>query len=762
MKLDDIRNLIAGLLAAGCLVTGHPASPAQEFGADSPFATPTTDPAADSGAAPADPNAAPAAPSFDLSEYGPAVQAILERERTTPAELLEGILLLVEFDEAELAKPWLDTLMDAAPDTRTQAELARRFGSHRLMRLAAAKSLGEPARGLAMSYLDAYAADVRDPARLSRLIEQLAAPSVDVQYAAISGLVEAGEAAAVALVASLDDATSVRHREAMQVALAELAPLSMGPLMAGLSATEASAADVRVASTRVISRIAPAHMAIWLLAPSRNESPSAGEQRQLAAEGLRRMIGSVPTRKRAEQMLQAAIDHHLDDTTPLDIDENGHVDVWYWDGAAQSPAMEKLDLHGAHIYFASLLADDLLSLQPESLDCLTQATMLRFAAPAPGGRERDGLVPEDAGVARQVLLGVMEQAIERDLPRAIAGAARELRTWPDPSVLLNHAPAESPLVAALMHPNRSVRWEALSTIMAVDPMNPYPGASRVMQTLAEFVQAGARPRAVVAVPTLEKAQTLAAAVNAHGYEVALATSGREAVLAAGANGGAGLVIIDARISGPTLREVLYQLRVNPASSGALVGIVGTGPGLEHGRKVARDHQTALAFADPQDAEDVAAIIERLQQSAAGGLELGALPDPQEMSRQAVAWLGSIAARQASFYHVRKYEPVVLQATYDVELAADAARILANFPSHESQLRLVDLVSNRATPITVREAAAEAFRTNVQRYGVQLTRSEILTQYDRYNASETADRATQAVLAHVLDTIEAGKKRTIGP
>jgi DNA-binding response OmpR family regulator len=367
-------------------------------------------------------------------------------------------------------------------------------------------------------------------------------------------------------------------------------------------------------------------------------------------------------------------------------------------------------------------------------------------------------LPEDAAFARQILLGAMEEAIEQDLPHAIAAAARGLRKVPpDERVLLSQAPAESPLVAALMHPNRKVRWEALATIMAIDPANPYPGASRVMQTLANFIQAGGRPRAVVAAPLLEKAQTIAAAVSAHGYDVDLATTGREANLAAAARGGADLVLVDARINQPELREVLYQLRAHPASSGARVAIVGTGRGLEQGRNVANDHQTALAFPYPQDEGDVAAIIERLQRSTANELAAGSLPDREAMSRQALAWLGAIAARDVSLYDVRKFEPIVLQATSRIEQAAEGAGILASFPSHESQLRLVDLANSRALPIAARSKVAEAFRASVERFGVQLTSSEVLAQYDRYNASETADRATQDVLAHVLDSIEAGRK-----
>jgi CheY-like chemotaxis protein len=761
---------MAGLVAIAALASIESMAPlaiAQEAAEQDPFGTqPPAEQPADA-AADADPQdgaaAGPveAAPAIDPSQYGPAVRAILERERTTPEQLLEGILLLIEFDEAELARPWLDQLIAANPDADVQAQLARQFGSHRLLRLASAAALGEPAREVAMSYLNAHAAQVRDPARLGQLIEQLADPSVDAQYVAISGLVEAGDAAAVALVAALDDASSDRHREAMQVALAELAPLSFGPLLAGLSARDADAQVVRAASARVLGRIAPPHLAVWLLEPSLDADPSADHARQHAALGLERMIGRAPTRELAERLLQETLARHLEQQIPLDTDENGQVNFWYWDTTANAPAMAKLNRRDAHLHYASDLANDLLSLRPDRVEYLTQATMLRMAVPDLEGSQEDFLLP--AEMAPQVLLGAMDLALEYDLPQAIAAAARKLRELPpDERLLLGRAPAESPLVAALAHPSRGVRWEALSTIMTIDPSSPYPGASRVMQSLAEFLQAGTRPRAVVALPILEKGQTIAAAVEAQGYDVELATQGREAIMAAAAQGGADLVLVDARIDRPPLREVLYQVHAHPSSAGALIGILGVGEGLEHGRKVARDHETAAALPHPQNDEDVVAAIERLRQLAADENGRAGLPGRDEMSRQALAWLGEIAARKDTFYDVRKYEAVVLQAIAHDAQAAVEAGILASFPSQRSQLRLVDLASSRVLPIAQREKAAEAFRTNVERFGVQLTTSDILAQYDRYNASETADRPTQAVLGHVLDTIEAGKgSRAVG-
>ena len=67
--------------------------------------------------------------------------------------------------------------------------------------------------------------------------------------------------------------------------------------------------------------------------------------------------------------------------------------------------------------------------------------------------------------------------------------------------------------------------------------------------------------------------------------------------------------------------------------------------------------------------------------------------------------------------------------------------------------MVDLAARLTQPIDVRQAAALAFAGSVRRYGIQLTKAEILQQYDNYNASAKQDKETQEVLASILDTIE---------
>jgi hypothetical protein len=124
------------------------------------------------------------------------------------------------------------------------------------------------------------------------------------------------------------------------------------------------------------------------------------------------------------------------------------------------------------------------------------------------------------------------------------------------------------------------------------------------------------------------------------------------------------------------------------------------------------------------------------------------------SVESLAWLARLALGQRPFYKIRRSEPVIEAALYNPAASAPAIAALAQLSSPQAQQALVNLASQPVVPIVSRSAAADAFRMNVGLHGVLLTSDEILTQYDRYNASESADADTQRVLGSILDTIEA--------
>jgi hypothetical protein len=122
--------------------------------------------------------------------------------------------------------------------------------------------------------------------------------------------------------------------------------------------------------------------------------------------------------------------------------------------------------------------------------------------------------------------------------------------------------------------------------------------------------------------------------------------------------------------------------------------------------------------------------------------------------QAINWLNRLLSSNRKFYDLTGVAPAIESALYQPRTATIAVAALAKLGTPESQRTLVNLASQTSLPAEVRHRADEAFRTSVRAHGVLLTTDEILTQYNRYNASATAGAQTQAILGSLLDTIES--------
>jgi hypothetical protein len=98
--------------------------------------------------------------------------------------------------------------------------------------------------------------------------------------------------------------------------------------------------------------------------------------------------------------------------------------------------------------------------------------------------------------------------------------------------------------------------------------------------------------------------------------------------------------------------------------------------------------------------------------------------------------------------------MLIGALNNPSISADAAGVLALLGSPRAQTALVDFASQHSRPLADRQAAAAGFAAAVRARGLLLTQVQIGEQYGRYNASEKLDAEAQAVLASLLDAIEA--------
>jgi len=126
------------------------------------------------------------------------------------------------------------------------------------------------------------------------------------------------------------------------------------------------------------------------------------------------------------------------------------------------------------------------------------------------------------------------------------------------------------------------------------------------------------------------------------------------------------------------------------------------------------------------------------------------------ARAALAAFKELAKQPAVFaqYDLISQQGALISALANPALTIDAAAVLAFFPTAAVQAVLVDFASHLDHPLADRQAATNAFAASIRGRGVLLSQAQVAQQFARYNASQSADKATQELLGSILDAIEA--------
>jgi CheY-like chemotaxis protein len=650
-------------------------------------------------------------------ETNPAVLAALELPRTEPSHYVTAILSLIDLDRPELARPIFDELQKMQLSDAQRIELVRTFGTRRMLQLARTPALAPAGGQFADACLAAAAAEARDPQRLASLIQQLADPSPEARLAAQVDLESAGMPGVVAAVEAFGRETDVARRAAIGAALLRMHPQVVGPLV-GMLASDNARLRADVAAL-------------------------------LARLGVRQVAPLLPGQA-SERSLVQAIDDYRKGAVPFTPDEQDRIALWQWDDATKRLSASSYPARDARTIWMARLATALAELQPENRAYQRQALLLGLEAALPAAAPR--LDAADVGLLSDVLADAMQQ----NYGRAAEMAAAQLGQRGDARVLLAADAHPVPLVEALRYPDRRVRFAALKAIMRINPQSPYPGSSYVPQALGYFAAGAGDRRAVVAMPTIERAANVAGRLRAAGIDAAATNRGAEAVQLAAQSPDLQLVLVDMDIQLPGVRDVLYALRIDPATGQVPIGLLAAAGRLEAAQALAAEHDRVIAFSRPHSDEYAKAIVDQL--AALAGHNDQSTDERAAQSTQAIAWFAQLLADGPAFYDLRSQSDVIEAAALRPEATSESLAALAALGTPDGQRTLVDLASQQITPIATRRGAAEAFGHSVAQHGLLLTTDEILRQYDRYNASATADADTQQVLGAVLDSIEAPRSK----
>jgi hypothetical protein len=667
-------------------------------------------------------------------ETNPAVLAALELPRTKPSHYVGTILSLVDLGRPELAQPILEELQAQNLSDVQRAELVREFGTQRMMRLARTPGLAPAGRQFAEACLAAAATEARNPERLQQLIDKLADPSPEVRHAARVDLASAGMPGTMAAVEAFGRETDPARRAALAAAIVRMGPASVGPLLGMLSTGDA------MLQAEVIQLLEAMHVA--------QAMP---------------LVAAARSSDEAEQLLSDAIGRYQRGMRAFATDEDGQVALWHWNDATKKLGSTRHPIDAAQTIWMARLAAALAELRPENRAYQHQAIVLGLEGDllewlrTPVARSEPPALQalhETADVA--TLSTSLADAMGQNYALAAAALTELLGQRVDKTALIAADGRPAPLVAALDYPDRRVRFAALEAILQIAPDSPFPGSSHVPETLGYFARGTGQRRAVVAMPTIQRAATVAGLLQTAGFDAAVTNRGSDAVKLAQLSPDVEFVLVDMNIQLPGIRDVLYALRIDPATGHLPVGLLAGEGRLAAAQRLADEHDRVLAFARPHSEEKVVAMSERLV-ALAGHNSVS--PDARAaQSKQAIVWLGQLLADGPKFYDLRRQTDVIEAAALRPQAASESIAALAVLGTPAGQRALADLASLQTTSIATRREAAQAFDRNAQQHGLLLTSDEILRQYDRYNASATADAESQQVLGTVLDAIESQRSR----
>jgi hypothetical protein len=407
------------------------------------------------------------------------------------------------------------------------------------------------------------------------------------------------------------------------------------------------------------------------------------------------------------------------------------------------------------------LAADLYDLRPESPE-YRRMYLLAILESAKLVNGLDRSLPTGKGTARDLAAQTGAAAVEDLLVEAMAqnriaaaiGAVEVLGDIGDGRLLLSDRGDARPLVEALTHTNRRLRYAAAEAIIKIDPHHDYPGASHLPETLGYLASTSGVRRVLIGHPQASAAQSLVGLLSELGFEADTATSGRQFFFKATESPDYELLLLSDAINNPPLGETLQSIHSDRRTGTIPIGIMAREERLSQLQLEAQESdKLTLVFPRPHERAALESQVQHLLANA-GRNAIGS----EERARQAaaaLAWLSRLAEEQAAygFYDLLREVPQAERAFYGGAASQPAAEVLGFIGSPRSQQALVNFASQNARPLADRQAAAAAFKTAVERRGLLLYEADVDLQYDRYNQSESLDAGTQQVLGDVLDVIE---------
>ncbi len=721
----------------------------------------------------------------------------------TPAEFWRAVQFEITVGRYDLAARNLHGLLALKPEDKDLLAIIDKDGMSSILALRNIPKWGDDPKDTEQARKDteelirlATAAQKKlltDPDRINRFVANLHGTPEERDYA-VQELYRSGADAVPYLIDALR-AASGDDREDILFALRHMPAEAVPPILAALDVPEPAlqvelidAVLGRVTEHRVYNPLTkreivdrttdlpalhkqadtdPAPYWWWLSA-----SPNAAV-RQKAIQALTLLLGLDASRlPPPEQALTEAAERYY--RHQVRFLDPGAVTIWRWDGqhvVRGWPGVPTVPTTRAEEYYGLRFARQALTIDPTYAPA--QIVLLSLALEK--GVERSGLdeplAKGDPNVDQLVatvdprlVVTVLERALaDKNLP-VILGATRALGQLADARALRATSTGEPALLRELYYPNRRIQMAAADTILRL-PGNPSGTgttpptrkaggaiAARIVEILRRAVAAApaptARPKVIIAQPTVRQTTEASRALEAAGFEPIALQTGRDVLRRLNEAADVDLLLIDADLPDPGLAPLLGQLR-GDVNTGLLPVVVLAPAEREQRLRRITDLYHNVSTAPRGLALDTGAqkkILPVLITEAQGApLAQAQLAEHAERS---LRWLARMSRGEVPGYDVRPAADAVLEALrsgrFSTEGQLDAIEVAAHLPGVKPQNTLLAVLLDPKGAEPVRVAAALALERHIEQHGVALSPGEITSLQGLYASAGLSPKLRESV------------------
>ena len=209
----------------------------------------------------------------------------------------------------------------------------------------------------------------------------------------------------------------------------------------------------------------------------------------------------------------------------------------------------------------------------------------------------------------------------------------------DPTLMLQSSNGCSLLVKAIQTPNRLLRFAALQTIMKLDPQKPYPGSSRVIETLAWFMSTTGRSEVLIGARSSADATILGGRFFKFGFNFDTGTNIKEIVGKALASSDYSAILMNVELLANQADLLLQQIKLDPRTADIPLVLLASPDDFKMAELLARRIPKCIWFPIPARDEDLQLLITAINQ-----IKTSVKLTPEQrvvQTRAALVWAGEI-------------------------------------------------------------------------------------------------------------------------